>query len=93
MNGLWYRIWCDCKELPQPYGLTRLARVAKQIKIILKKTKSKTKNYGFIFIKLAVRKIICQKLSMTEANSPTTCSAPLKNSGALQKLSSKLLII
>ncbi|RNA00517.1 hypothetical protein BpHYR1_028144 [Brachionus plicatilis] len=28
MNGLWYRNWCDCKEVPQPYDLTRLARVA-----------------------------------------------------------------
>ncbi|RNA20495.1 beta-1-4-mannosyltransferase egh-like [Brachionus plicatilis] len=27
ISGL-YRNWCDCKELPQPYGLTRLARVA-----------------------------------------------------------------
>ncbi|RMZ95995.1 hypothetical protein BpHYR1_013744 [Brachionus plicatilis] len=34
MNGLWYIICCDCKELPQPYSLTRLARVASSFRII-----------------------------------------------------------
>ncbi|RNA04073.1 hypothetical protein BpHYR1_054219 [Brachionus plicatilis] len=41
MKDLWYRIWCDCKELPQPYGLTRLARVAwKSLSQIIIKSKT-----------------------------------------------------